>query len=375
MKPRTLILMVVAVVCGLVASYLTSRMLAQNSAPAEEEKVKILVAKAKIPMGTKIKDPEKFFVEKEFTKGSEPKKAIASFDQLKDKSLNKTINAEVHVTPDDLMSKEQEGLSADIPPGMRAVTIQVRSDTGTAGFILPHSRVDVVHTTRTENGPLSRIILQDVLVLAVDTTHVREGDKNAIPASTCTLQVKPDDAERLSLAVSMGELRLILRAQDDHEHVSSRGAQPGDVIHNSTTGSSAGAGAEDAPVGGSGGGTTSPKIPDVPVVAPAAPATVVAKVEPEPVIETHTLTIYNGETPTKAVFVLGNKNGETTTRIDKTPLEGLPTRKDKEAAEPAAKPEKDAPEAAPKKDADAPKKGTDSPKKETEAAAPKRPLP
>ena len=53
MKPKTMILMVIAVVCGLVASYLTSRMLAQNKdAPAEEEKVKVLVAKQKIPMGT-----------------------------------------------------------------------------------------------------------------------------------------------------------------------------------------------------------------------------------------------------------------------------------------------------------------------------------
>jgi hypothetical protein len=253
-------------------------------------------------------------------------------------------------------------------------------------FILPHSRVDVLCTTRTDVGPLTRTILQDVLVLAVDTTKVREGDKNAIPASTCTLQVKPDDAERLSLAVSMGELRLILRGQDDHEHVSGHGAQPNDVLHASSTASSTGTGGDDVPVSGgsAGGGTTSAKIPDVPAVAPAPPAPVVAKVEPEPVIETHTLTIYNGETPTKAVFVLGNKNGETTTRIDKTPLEGLPTRKDKDkdAAEPAAKTDKDAPEAAPKKDTDAPKKdtdapkkGADSPKKETEAAAPKRPTP
>jgi pilus assembly protein CpaB len=352
MKPRTMILMVVAVVCGLVASYLTSRMLAQQGAAVEEEKVKILVAKQKIPMGTKIKDPEKFFVEKEFTKGSEPKKAITKFEELKDKSLNKTINAEVHVTPDDMMTKDQEGLAIDIPPGMRAMTITVRSETVVGGFVLPHSRVDVVHTTRTDTGPLARVILQDVLVLAVDQIHVRDGDKNAISSSTCTLQVKPDDAERLSLASSMGELRLILRPVDDHESVSSHGARPSDVIHASSTGSTGGAGSDDVP-GGGGNSTVPGSIPDLPGTTKSAPTTVAAKVEPEPVIQTHTLTIYNGENPTKAVFVIGDKNTETTTRIERTPLEGLPPREEKKTEAPAKSDkdkEKDASEGPAKKD-------------------------
>jgi pilus assembly protein CpaB len=357
MKPRTMILMVVAVVCGLVASYLTSRMLAQQGT-VEEEKVKVLVAKQKITAGTKIKDPQKFFVEKEFTKGTEPKKAITSFDQLKDKTLNKTINAEVHVTPDDLMSKDQDSLAEDIPPGMRAVTITVRNDTNVAGFILPRSRVDVVSTTRTENGPLSQTILQDVLVLAVDTVKNRENDKNAIASSTCTLQVKPDDAERLALATSLGELRLILRPADDHEIVPSRGIRPADVIHGNSAASSGGNGngGEDVASGSGGGnGNAVPNgIPDAPkTAAPPTPAPAVTKVDPEPVIETHTMTIYNGEMPTKAVFVLGNKDSETTTRIEKTPLEGLPPRKEKESVEPAAtRSDKDAAEATPKKDAE-----------------------
>lgn len=354
MKPRTMILMVVAVVCGLVASYLTSRMLAQQG-PVEEEKVKILVAKQKIPMGTKIKDPEKMFVEKEFVKGTEPKKAIANFEQLKDKVLNKTINVEVHVTPDDLQDQTAIGLSYDIPPGMRAVTIQVRSDTVVGGFVLPRSRVDVISTTRTENGPLARTMLQDVLVLAVDMVHMRDPDKQAMSSSTVTLQVKPDDAERLALAAQLGELRLVLRSVDDHEPVHTRGAQAGDVVHASSTGSANGGGSDDVPGGGSGSAT--PSVPDVPAPAKAAPApATVAKAEPEPVIQTHTLTIYNGEVPTKAVFVIGDKNNETTTRIERTPLEGLPPRPEKPAAESApTKSDKDAAEAAParpeKKDA------------------------
>jgi pilus assembly protein CpaB len=355
-----MILMVIAVVCGLAASYLTSRMLA-NQQPAEEEKVTILVAKQKIPMGTLLKDPEKFFVTKEFTKGQEPKKAFTSFEQLKEKRLNKTISAEVHVTPDDLLSKDQEGLPAEIPPGYRAFAITVRADTDAGHFVIPRSHVDVVSTTRGDTGALSRIILQDVLVLAVDQQKVRESDKAAIPASTVTLQIKPDEAEKLSLAASLGELRLILRSEDDHEVVHTHGSRPSDVVHGAGGGSNS-----DDPGSASGGAATSPKIPDVPA-GPPAPV-VAVKPEPEPEIKTHTLTIYNGDVPTKAVFVLGEKGAETTTRIDNAPL-GPPPGGDEDDGgarkeKPGAKKDKAsakadaAPESSPKKEPQSPSKGT-----------------
>ncbi len=358
MKPRTMILMVIAVVCGLAASYLTSRMLAQQQ-PAEEEKVTVLVAKQRIPMGTLLKDPEKFFVEKEFTKGQEPKKAFTSFDQLKDKRLNKTISAEVHVTPDDLLTKDQEGMPAEIPPGYRAVAITVRAETDAGHFVIPRSHVDIVSTTRGDTGALSRIILQDVLVLAVDQQHVRESDKTAIPASTVTLQLKPDEAEKLSLAASLGELRLILRSEDDHEVVHTAGSRPSDVVH-----ANGGGGSDDGSAPGS--SVTSPKIPDVPA-APAAPPTVV-KADPEPEVRTHTLTIYNGEVPTKAVFVLGDKNTETTTRIDTAPLGPPPgsdeddggSRKEKPSSKKdktSSKSDRDAPDSGSKKDSESPPRG------------------
>src|SRR5690349_4638782 len=100
MKSKTIILMVVAVVCGLAASYMTSRVIAErnNNAPAEEEKVAVLVAKQKVSYGTLIKDPQKYFQEKLYTKGEEPKKALKTWDQLKDKRLNKPLNEDQFVT-------------------------------------------------------------------------------------------------------------------------------------------------------------------------------------------------------------------------------------------------------------------------------------
>jgi hypothetical protein len=163
-----------------------------------------------------------------------------------------------------------------------------------------------------------------------------------VTSSTVTLQVKPEEAERLTLAASMGELRLILRGAEDHDAVHTRGVKPNDVV----TASSKSGDSEDAPSGGA-GGTAGGKIPELPA-APGTPVTAV-KPEPEPVVTTHTLTIYNGEVPTKAVFVLGDKNTEATTRIERTPLEGLPPHEEKKSADPA-KSDKDSGESSSKKE-------------------------
>src|SRR5438445_1541443 len=171
MKPKTLILMVVAIGCGLVASYMTSRVIADRQEKPTEEKVTVLVASQNIPMGTHIKDPEKYFEEKQFTKGEEPKKAIREFETLKDKRLNKPLSAEQFVTPDDLQNKDQEGIAALMKPGMRAFAIKVDAQSAVGGFVQPHSRVDVVSVNRrNEADTNAKIIVQNILVLAVDQT-------------------------------------------------------------------------------------------------------------------------------------------------------------------------------------------------------------
>src|SRR6266852_7351806 len=148
MKPKTMALMAVAVICGLGASYMTSRLLAERTTdtPQEVEKVKILVARKNVPQGTYIKEPTDWFVEKEFTKGEEPKKAVQNFDELKDKVLSKPLSAEQWVTADDLLRKEDAPITHAIPKGMRALTIRVSVDTVVGGFVQPNSRVDVINT-------------------------------------------------------------------------------------------------------------------------------------------------------------------------------------------------------------------------------------
>jgi len=215
MKSKTFVMMFVAIGCGLVAAYLTARISAKQATP---DTAPVLVAKEKIHAGQVIKDPEKLFIEMRYPAGSTPN-AISSFEDLKNKMVGKTIQAGQWLTPDDLSSN----FGIELPKGFYAMAVKVSAETGAGGFILPKSHVNVVSTIR-PNGPSGKpkvvTVLQDVLVLAVDTMSVRPDDKMALnQLSTALLAVKPADSQKLTLAQSMGELRLVLRAHDDDAKV------------------------------------------------------------------------------------------------------------------------------------------------------------
>ncbi len=323
MRSKTMILLMVAIGCGLVASYMTSRVIAERgSKDVEEEKVTVLVAKQNLAMGQLIKDPEKYFEEKQFTKGEEPRKAIQSYEQIKDHRLNKPLSAEQFVTPDDLTDRANEGLQGLMQKGMRAVALKVNADSSVGGFVLPHSRIDVVSVIHRDTETFSKIILQNILVLAVDQQQTRPDDKQAVVANTVTVEVTPAQAEALSLATELGSLRLILRSFGDEDKVSTSGVTPkGITTARVSEGPDNGADADSA---GSSSGISWPgKLPDLPVKPPQAqpPQQVaqapVAPPEPQPPPKTFTMTIFNGEAVTKAVFV-ESKDGEQSVQIEKS---------------------------------------------------------
>jgi len=350
MKSKTMVLMFIAVACGLVASYLTSKMLA-NQAQAQE-KVKVLVSKQKIGLGTQIKNPQELFVEKEFIKGTEPRLAITKFEDLKDKRVNKNLNQDYHITPEDFFDKDNGGLSVVIAPGYRAYSIRVAPDTDVGGFVMPNTHVDIVATIRSGDVQ-ARIILEDVLVLAVDMQHVKAEDKNAMAASTVTLQVKPDDAEKLTVAQTMGELRLILRSFGDKEKGNTRGKKQRDVLQGNGTDNSS----DTAEEGGTKGGASAApgKVPDAPkeekLKEEAPPRVEVAMAKPK----RHVMTIINGTVQSRAIFE-PNEEGELTTRE-----EGNRPPPEPKKIEPQATPEASAPPAAPPAAGAAPAAATGTP--------------
>jgi pilus assembly protein CpaB len=102
-------------------------------------------------------------------------------------------------------------LSSLVQDGMKAVTIRVNDVEGVGGFVLPGDRVDVVLTRQTDKDKAStEIVLQNARVLAVDQSADVSADKPAV-AKAVTLEVSTDQAQRVWLASSVGNLSLLLR--------------------------------------------------------------------------------------------------------------------------------------------------------------------
>ena len=96
------------------------------------------------------------------------------------------------------------GLPALLPPSKRAMTVKVDEASQVAGFLAPDHRVDVVVTINRgdySKDPLSRVVLQNLKVLGTgQKIEPRAGEKPQV-VPTVTLEVSPEEGERLALAV------------------------------------------------------------------------------------------------------------------------------------------------------------------------------
>ena len=106
-------------------------------------------------------------------------------------------------------------LSAILEPGMRAYSIRMNAVNGVAGFVLPGDHVDIMLTRSAGSGKgasslITDILLQNIRVLGIDQDANEERDKPGV-AKAVTIEVTPQQAQKLVLAQRVGELSLALR--------------------------------------------------------------------------------------------------------------------------------------------------------------------
>ena len=112
------------------------------------------------------------------------------------------------------------GFDAKLKPGMRAVTFGVDNNSGVAGFVNPDSRVDIIAMVGTGAETKVAPILSDVEVIAVGQLYQKSsGQSTAMPSSSVTVSVSPQDTNKLIKAISASKLYLALRNGKDHTPV------------------------------------------------------------------------------------------------------------------------------------------------------------
>ncbi len=164
-------------------------------------------------------------------------------DDWKNQKVRRAIAKGEPITEGALIKEVKGGyLAAALEPGMRAMAIDVKANSGVAGFVYVGDHVDVILTYQThinQNGDqpftnvsgqdnvmerASETIIQNVRVLATDqdTPRSSDNDHKAKVSKTVTLEVSPKQAEQLALATQMGELYLVLRQLGDTSDISDK---------------------------------------------------------------------------------------------------------------------------------------------------------
>jgi pilus assembly protein CpaB len=226
MNWKTWVPLIIAVILGLIAAKVgRDVLLSRKDSGPDGQLTRIVVAKRDIAPGhtidandlTSAAFPPDSVPRGSFRQESELPGRVAAIQVIQGQPLLDSFLA---------MTGSGAGVQAIVPPGMRAVTVEVNEFSGVAGLLVPGCRVDVVSTLPDQQTKVSiaRTIVQNVKVLAVGQrlTVNNNGAKNesamsaeAAVARSVTLLVKPREAEAIELASSSGRTRLVLRGSFD----------------------------------------------------------------------------------------------------------------------------------------------------------------
>ncbi len=229
---KAFIPILLSIVIALGGSYFLYDWIKEKTAPdkivtiKESKAIPVVTAKADIPWGTKL-NTEMFEI-KPFLEGSLPQGTHLKSDDLIGRIVISSIKegepiVDYRLAPQSL---ETGGISAILKPGTRAISVQGNRVLGIAGFINPGNRVDVLVTIADpshNDEKITKIVLVNLLVLASGTQIIENSKGEPAPVDVYTLEVTPDQGERLTLASREGNLQFALRGTTDDKTIATRG--------------------------------------------------------------------------------------------------------------------------------------------------------
>ena len=228
---KAVIPIVISLVIAIVGSFIIYRWIQKQVTPTEVVKVEaeaipVLVAKTDIPWGTKL--TQEMVATTPFFKESLPPGYYTKFEDIQDRVVIVSVKpgeplVEHRLAPTDIKTG---GVSAVLEPGRRAIAVKGDPIIGISGFIKPGDRVDVVVTfeDRQNNIEASKILLQNLLVLATGTQIEPDAEGKPMPVDVYALEVSPEESEKVALAAAEGKIQLALRGLIDPDEVSTIGA-------------------------------------------------------------------------------------------------------------------------------------------------------
>ncbi len=231
MRNTSIIVLVAAIILGLLAVAGVQGVLSgRNTQGAKDSTTTVVVARKVLEFGNELSADA--LQEREWPTDAVPEGSFAKIAEVVGSERRVALRSIAVGEP--VLKDRVSGfggraaLSQVIEEGYRAVAVRISDVSGAGGFILPGDRVDVLLTISPTSEKLdtsTNILLENVRVLAIDQ-EADESTGGAIVAQAATIEVKPEDAQRIALASTIGTLSLSLR-----NTLAATGAESGEMVN------------------------------------------------------------------------------------------------------------------------------------------------
>ena len=233
MKLKTILLLAVAVGCGLVAMLGVQQSMSGAGGGEAEEKISVLMAVTDIDVGEVLTPDNVAF--RDVSIETAPENAVLTEEEYAERSAVVKVLANDFITLPKLSEPGVSGKSVAIPPGMRVVTVPVTDTTSHSGMLSPGDRVDVLVTynTRTPRGQTTqtKTLLEFIEIFATGNKTASGGTgENEQKIKNVSLLLTPEQMPYVKLAEKKGTLSLSWRRKDDDEIVNVKSVDE-DLMH------------------------------------------------------------------------------------------------------------------------------------------------
>jgi len=229
---KALVPITISLLIAIAGSYFLYQWVDKQRAPAEvitfqeTSAVPVTVAAMDLTLGTKITSD--MIKRAPYLKESLPTGHFINLEDIKGRVLITSLKINDPITESKLAPESVKigGVSAIISPGMRAIAVKGDKVMGISGFINPGNYVDVIVTVEDPDSKKvkSKIVLENLPVLATGTQVQTNEKGEPMPVDVYTMEVTPQQAEKLALAGAEGRLNFALRGATDYDEVYTKGA-------------------------------------------------------------------------------------------------------------------------------------------------------
>jgi pilus assembly protein CpaB len=222
-----------AIITAVIATYGVYRYLQQAKLSSQVATQSVVVAARDVAEGEKL--DRLALSATQWPSGTAPESAFTNVDSAVGRVVRVPVFKGEPIVPGRLApAGTGPGLEVKITPGKRAMALKINDVAGISGLIQPNSRVDVLVTLlanqQQNTKEQAKLFMNDMRVLSVGTQVERGDDGKPIQATTATLEVTPQQAEQLAVAMNEGTIQLVLRGYGDPDSVVTAGATATDVL-------------------------------------------------------------------------------------------------------------------------------------------------